>query len=698
LGSPHHVGMSEQTSLSPAYQRALDLVRAAGPLQEPLPSTEDVVAILLELGVDEETRVATLLSDRRLMDKLSLEAIEKDYGEKVVALVKSVRWLNNFRPCLQEEIHAPDKAERLRRLLLSMVDDVRAVIIKLAFRVARLQKLGQEKYEIRRCIARETLDIFAPIANRLGVAQLKWELEDLAFRYLDPQTYKKIAKSLEERRDERESYLQDFIQQLRKVLDEAGVKAQVYGRPKHIYSIWNKMQRKALPFDEMYDLRALRVIVPDITACYTVLGVINTHWKSIQKEFDDYIAHPKPNGYQSLHTVIIGPENKNIEIQIRTPAMHEFAELGFAAHWRYKEGSAQDHALQNAILSLRSLLEDGEEDSGLMENFQAEIFPDRVFVFTPKGDVIELPKGATPLDFAYAIHTDVGHRCRGAKVNGQIVPLTYQLKSTDQVEVLTAKQPRPSRDWMNPQSGFLASARARGKVRHWFHEQDRGDNLDAGKRIFEQTQKRWNAETRPMQDVLQHFHQQDEEALMIAIGRGDIRQSQLDAFLRPELERLPPKKITPVETGKKSTEAAIAGVGDLLTQVARCCKPVPGDEVVGYITQGKGITVHRQDCSNILNLPEERRQRLVKIDWNTKSDLYAVDLVLDAFDRTGLLNDVTQVLVANKINLIRADTSTDTKTQQVRMRLTVQIRDVDELAILLNRLTQINNVMDVRRA
>jgi len=679
------------------YNQALQRVQQAGDIQEPLPTGEDVVIVLQQLHVDEETQIAALLSDHRLMDVLSLEEIEESFGSTIHGLVKNVRWLNKFRPCLKEEIQTPDKAERLRRLLLAMVDDVRAVLIKLAYRVARLRKLDRERYEIRRCIARETLDIFAPIANRLGVAQIKWEMEDLAFRYLDPQTYKKIAKTLEERRDEREEYVAVYEQQLDKILQENNIQAQIYGRPKHIYSIWKKMQRKHLDVGELYDLRALRVIVENVTQCYTVLGIIHTCWNSVPKEFDDYIAHPKPNGYQSLHTVVIGPQGKTIEIQIRTKSMHDFAELGFAAHWRYKEGGGQDGAMQKVILSLRSLLDEDQSDNSLIESFQTEIFPDKVFVLTPKGDVMELQKGGTPLDFAYAVHSEVGHRCRGAKVNGKIVPLTYQLHSGEQVEILTAKDPGPSRDWMNPQTAYLASSRARAKVRHWFHEQDRDDNLEAGKRILEQTQKRWGARAERLAELIRHFGKQDEANLLVNIGRGDIRQTQLDAFFKPELVKKK-QKIPVVKKDVEKGQAAITGVGNLLTRVGQCCKPVPGDEVIGYITLGQGITLHRQDCPNMLNLPEKRRNRLVEIDWGQETSVYTVDIELEAFDRTGLLNDVTQVFVSQKINLIRADTRTDVDNQTVYMKLTVQIQGADQLALIMNRLAQLNNVMEVRRA
>jgi len=689
------VSQQENTSL---YQQALSLVKQAGEVTEPLlPTGLEVIDILNQLGADQESKIAALLSDRRLMENLQLDTIQTEYGDTIAQLVKNVRWLNNFRPCLKEEFHTPDKAERLRRLLLAMVDDVRAVLIKLAYRLARLRTLDQEKYEIRRCIARETLDIFSPIANRLGVAQLKWEMEDLAFRYLEPRTYKEIAKSLEERRLERENYVDEFQIKLNQVLQDADIKATIYGRPKHIYSIWKKMQRKQLDVDELYDLRALRVIVENVTECYTVLGVIHMHWDSVPKEFDDYIAHPKPNGYQSLHTVLIGPEGKTIEIQIRTREMHEFAELGFAAHWRYKEGSSQDDAMQQVILSLRSLLDEDTDDKNLVENFQAEIFPDKVFVLTPQGDVIELPRGGTPLDFAYAVHTEVGHRCKGAKVDDKIVPLTYQLFSGETVEILTTKHPSPSRDWMNPKTGYLASSRARTKVRHWFHQQDRQNNLEAGKRILEQTQKRWHANTDEVEKLIKHFGKADEETLLVDIGRAAIRQTQLDAYFKPEEKKQQPGT-SPNVIDKETGKAAIQGIGNILTRVARCCKPVPGDAVIGYITQGQGVTVHRRDCPNMKNLPEDRRSRLVEIDWEKESGVYTVEIEVEAFDRTGLLNDVTQVFVAQKINLIRANTNTDVKTQTVYMRLTIEIRDSNELTMIMEKLAQLNNVISVSRA
>ncbi|MGF1644774.1 MAG: RelA/SpoT family protein [Thiotrichales bacterium] len=687
----------------PMLQRGLQLLRQTGIADEAIVETKGwrVTEIMRQIHADEETQLAALLSEPSVKEALSLAVIEREFGNGMMKLVKNVRWLQAFRPCREEIVHAPEQAERLRRLLLAVVDDVRAVLIKLGYRLLRLRTLAKASYEERRCIAREALEVLAPLANRLGVAQMKWEMEDLAFRYLEPQAYKSIAQGLEERRGEREQFITDFVQTLRTLLADAGIDAQISGRPKHIYSIWRKMQKKKVPLDELFDLRALRVMVASVHECYAALGIVHTHWHMLPREFDDYIANPKPNGYQSLHTVVIAPGSKPVEIQIRTQAMHDFAEHGFAAHWRYKEGSKQDQALQNAIASLRSLLDETRSDDSLVENFKTEVFPDKVFALTPKGEVIELPRGATALDFAYAIHTDLGHRCRGAKVDGHIVPLTQSLQNAQQVEIITTKQPRPSRDWMNPSSGYLISARARGKVRQWFHQLNKAENIDAGKRIFEQTQKRFGAMPKTLPEILQQFHLPDEESLYVAIGRGDIRQVQLDGLFRAELPLSTPSLqgtvVKPTRAGK--TELAEAeGVDNLMTRVAHCCNPVPGDDVIGYITLGQGITVHRVDCGNILSLPDEKRKRLIQIRWGDRDQLHDVEIEIRAYDRRGLLNDVTKVLVDQKANLIRANTYTDPRTQDVSMKLTIQVRDHDHLCTILERMDQVPNVFEARRA
>ncbi len=659
------------------------------------PSGSEVAEILEQLHVDDDTLAAAVLADHRLLDQVSLEDIENQFSKEVATLVDNVRHLNSFKPFLTDGLHTDENSERLRRFVLSMVNDIRAMLIRLAYRVSRLRniKRGDKR---RNIIARETLDIYAPLANRLGIAQLKWEMEDLAFRFLEPGIYKELAKKLEEKRVEREDYVIKFTEYLKDILDTEKIESEISGRPKHIYSIWKKLQKKDIDIDELYDLRALRVVVADVTECYMVLGIINTKWNTIKKEFDDYIAHPKPNGYQSLHIVVVGPEKKLVEIQIRSQQMHEFAELGYAAHWRYKEGGAQDDAMQKVILSMRNLMEESDQEN-IFENFNAELFPDKVFVLTPQGDAMELRKGSTPLDFAYNIHTNLGHRTRGAKVDGKIVPLTYELQQHQSVEILTAKQARPSRDWMNPNAGYLVSARSRSKVRRWFHEQDREDNQEAGERILEQTLKRWNIrEDNVLSKLTKHFHQSGEHATLIAIGRGDIRQTQLDGYFQPESKPKRIKKINPSKNTSQQSE--VMGVGNILTKIARCCKPIPGDHVVGYITVGTGITIHRKDCSNIINLRNERRDRVVAVDWGRDTKPYTVDIEIEAFDRTGLLNDVTNKLVSLNVPIVRIDSQTDYDTQHVLMKLSLQLAEAGQLVVILNRLTQIENVRQVRRA
>jgi len=674
-------------------------MQRAETIQDPLPKGQQVVEVLKSLHLDEDILIAALLADRRLANSLEIAQINEQFGDTIAGLVENVRYLNDFRVCKAETLEDPEQAERLRRLILAMVDDVRAVLIKIAYRLVRLELLGKEKYETRRCIARETLDVYAPLANRLGIAQLKWKLEDLAFRYLDPQTYKKIATSLEERRVERETYIDNFKTRLQSLLEAADIHGRITGRPKHIYSIWQKMRRKHLDIDELFDIRALRIIVPNLSECYSTLGLIHTHWKTIPREFDDYIANPKPNGYQSLHTVVIGPQVKTIEIQIRTEAMHESAELGFAAHWSYKEGRQHDASLDKVVRSLRSLLNTTSSDATLIEDFKAEVFPNRIFVFTPKGDVIELPRGATPLDFAYAVHTEIGHRCRGAKVNGKIVPLTQKLESGERIEILKGSDADPSRDWMNPNSGYLASPNARAKIRYWFHRQNAQDNMESGQRMLEQTIKRLGVKNQPMDVLLEHFRQPDETALLVAIGRGEIRQTQLDALFRPDLTSRDESTVTrkPRSAPNSAEKAAVGGIDNLLVRVGDCCKPVPGDDVVGYITQGQGVTVHRRDCGNILNLQEQRRDRLIEIKWGLESSHYVVDLMLSAFDRSGLLSDVTQIFTEERANLLGVETRTNEKNQQVTMKLRVEVRDYKQLTKLIDRASQVKNVFDVRR-
>ena len=685
----------------PSLAAALDLALSVSDDDRPRPKSIAVVMTMRTLGVDRVSLIATLLSDPRLRDSLSEAEIRVAFGNDIAELVSSVHWLNTFKECGYEMAQAPQQAERLRRMLLAMIKDIRAMVIKLGYRLERLRLLPKQGYETRRCIARETLDVYAPLANRLGIGQLKWELEDLSFRYLEPQVYKQIALGLEEKRAAREAYIATFMNTLREALAKESIDGEISGRPKHIYSIWRKMQQKERSLQELYDLRAVRVIVDQISDCYAALGVVHTLWQHIPREFDDYIANPKGNGYRSLHTAIVGPEGRIVEVQVRTREMHEFAERGVAAHWLYKEGGEHQKVMQRSINALRRLLEADDGDSVLMENFKNEFFQDRVFVLTPTGEILDLPRGATPLDFAYTIHTEVGHRCRGAKVNGRIVPLTYILNSGEKVEILTAKQGRPSRDWLNPHLGYLHTTRARSKVRHWFKQQDRERNIQEGRVIVDRELQRLGLRDTKLEDVAARFNFHNLDELLAEVGRGEISIAQIVNVLQVSEITQPRLPIGDErQTAAKPNEPGsvmIRGVGNLLTQIARCCKPMPGDPIVGFITRGKGVMVHRGDCTNILNLKDERRTRLVEVDWGLSGDVYAVSIRIEAYDRQGLLRDITNVLSNEKINLIRANTLTNQEDQSVAMDLTVEVTDTGQLSRLLDKIMQVPNVFEARR-
>jgi GTP pyrophosphokinase len=668
-----------------------------------LPSSLDVALLLSELGSDETTLIVSLLSSTRLVATHDQKELEAVFGDKIIRLVNNVIQLHGIQTHQQNK-ETPEQAERLRRMLLSMVEDVRVVLIKLAFRVQRLRQLGDADVDTRLDVAQESLDIFAPIANRLGIGQLKWELEDLSFRYLEPSTYKRIAKYLEETRDSREQFIHDVVDVLKHMLQDAGIKAQVYGRPKHIYSIWKKMTSKQRDFHELFDVRAIRIVVDSIADCYAVLGLVHGRWRHIEKEFDDYIANPKENGYQSLHTAVVGPRGKPIEVQIRTHKMHEFAEHGIAAHWRYKEGSAVDQQLESGIESLRKLLDPSQtEDEELLDSFRTEMFQDRVFVLTPEGRVIDLPAGATPLDFAYAVHTEVGHRCRGAKVNGHIVQLTYELKNGQQVEILTSKESAPRRDWLIPHLGYITTSRARNRIRSWFRKQDEAENLRDGKAMYEREVKRLNV--RPDQLKLQkRLKQKSADDIYIGLARGDITNAQLLSALHeisaPETgDKLPVESIPrALRKTKPAGEINVSGVGNLLTTMANCCKPVPGDEIVGFITQGKGVTIHRKDCSNIINLDDEKQRRLIEVEWGeAEVQTYPVTLLIEALDRQGLLSDITRTLADEKVNVTAINTLSDKNRQTARMAVTIETRDLQQLNRVMDKINQLPNVTDVMR-
>jgi len=668
--------------------------------QDTLPCSLDVAEILYGLQVDQEILLAALLSDYRFIDHINLDKIEKGYGKRIRRVVNGVHQLHTFVNCrIDGQTQKPEQAESLRRMLLTMANDVRAVLIKLAWRLQHLRILSDYDDEYRVWIAQDSLDIFCPLASRLGVSQLKWEMEDLAFRYIDPINYKRVAKDLQNRRVERETFVDAFVSSVKNLLEKFGVEAEVYGRPKHIYSIWKKMQRKGVGIDELYDLRAVRITVESVETCYRILGLIHKKWHYMKEEFDDYIANRKPNGYQSIHTVVVGPKGKYVEVQIRTKEMHMMAELGVAAHWRYKEGGSQDQAMEEAISSLRYLLDNKNNDSQLLDDFHTEIFSDRVFVLTPKGKIVELAKCSTPLDFAYAVHTSVGHRCRGALINGVMGTLDYVLKNGDRVEILTGNAERPKRDWMNKSLGYACSARTRTKVRHWFRQQDHDENYSEGKSLFLQERHRLGVGNLTAEELVKHFRKQNKRDFLIALGRGDISVDQLiDAMIVPEEE---PEEIKLRELPKGDSSLShgitVNGVGDLLTQLSLCCKPVFGDPITGYITVGRGVSIHRRDCANILNMTEEQQQRLVDVSWSTEGSMYAADITIIGYNLPGLLRDVADVLTQKRINMVQVASKMGKEANTSVIQTTIQIEDKHQLGEVLDRIAQLPNVIDAKR-
>ncbi len=659
----------------------------------------EVAVILKQLSADAEMLVAAILSDRNFTKTLEETTIRDRFGENIATLVDHTLDLKVFNDYSKDNVDLPGQAEILRRMLLAMVKDARALIIKLAWRVQRLRTMSSETDERNQLLARETLNIYAPLANRIGIAQIKWELEDLSLRCLQPQIYRQIARSLAENRANRESYLKAFTKQLRQVLAEENLEAEVYGRPKHIYSIWRKMQQKQLDFTELFDIRAVRIITGKVSDCYEILGLVHGLWSYVPDEFDDYIANPKANGYQSLHTVVVGPDQKLVEIQIRTREMHEFAELGVAAHWRYKEGSKHDAAVEKNIALIRSLLENKGDDQRLLNSFQTELYSERIFVITPKGQIKDLVKGATPLDFAYAIHTEVGHRCRGAKVDGRIVPLSYQLESGQRVEILTVKHGEPNRSWLDTNLGYLKSSHAINKVKAWFKQQNHERNLQDGKTILEKIRQRLDLETIDLDKLTRRFHLNRRDDLLIQIGRGDISQTQLAGALeipeQTDFQRT--LKSGPAQEKSDTDNIIVQGIGNIKTQIASCCKPVPGDKIIGYITQEKGVTVHRQDCKNLLNHAEENQERLVDVSWGKQAYSFPVKIFVEAYDRPGLLSDITRILSMAEANIINLQASSEQKDLTVIIDLTITVKNTSHLAEILGKLNQLQNMIEARR-
>lgn len=664
--------------------------------------------LLADLEVDQETLSAAIIFENVHYAELSLDDVEEQLGSNIAKLVKGIERMSaihNFQ-ALSRYPQNKHQIDNVRKMLLAMVDDARVVLIKLAERLCVLRTCAKLPDVMRRQIATEVMEIYAPLANRLGIGAIKWEMEDLAFRYLHPEEYKSIAKGLKAKRLERDRYVDLIVEELNDKIRALGVHHfAVYGRSKHIHSIYKKMSRKKVPLEEIYDATAVRVLVETKEQCYSVLGLVHNLWKQIPAEFDDYIINSKANGYQSLHTAVEGPEARVFEVQIRTFQMHELAEMGVAAHWKYKEGGAQQReSHERKIEWLRDVLAWHKEmaaSSGVSEAIETEFLEDRVYVFTPDGDVLDLPSGVTPLDFAYHVHSQVGHRCRGAKVNGSIVPLTYQLQTGDRVEVLTGKEARPSRDWINPHLNFLRTSRARAKVLHWFKMQDYDKNRDEGQQILDRELKNLGIKAERLHDVSVSFNFKNLDDMLAALGRGDIKLGQILHRLSPaeseetEIQTIIKPHHVPQVSG---SDLSIEGVGNLLTNMARCCQPLPGDDVIGYITIGRGVSVHRKDCTNIIHASPKQRQRFLEVSWGSATrDHYVVDVVIKAFDRPGLLKDVTSLLSNEKAHVYSLQTQSNKQENSAIIKLTVEIDGLNSLSRLLNKLEQIPNVLEARR-
>ena len=706
---PNHLSRDDRELIKRAYELAEAAhegqTRASG---EPyVQHCLAVAQILAELGMDGPTIAAGLLHDTVEDSAISVEDLRQDFGDEVAKLVNGVTKLEEIGKLshLGRRELEDKEAENLRKMFLAMVDDVRVVLIKLADRLHNMRTLGALPPERQRRFARETLEIFAPLANRLGIWRIKWELEDLGFRYLAPSKYKEIAALIDERRADRERYIARIVEILQRKLQEEGIKAEVTGRPKHIYSIYKKMERKGLPFEKIYDVRGVRIIVDTVKDCYAALGIVHSLWRPIPGEFDDFIATPKDNMYQSLHTSVVTDDGKTLEVQIRTQDMHRTAELGIAAHWRYKEGTKYDPVFEAKIAWLRSLMEWRQEVTDAQEFVNAlksDVFQDRVYTFTPKGDIVDLPVGSTPIDFAYHIHTEIGHRCRGAKVNDRIVPLNYQLKNGDRVEILTSKRGGPSRDWLNPHLGYVKTSRARQKIRQWFKRLDRAQNIAQGREIVERELRQLSVEGWGCERVAKLFKFDDVDDFLAKVGYGDINAQQI-AIKVLEAEREEREK---EEEGEEAELAppvlsaegvSVKGVGNLLTRLARCCNPLPGDEIIGYITRGRGVTIHRKDCPNALYLMEKDKDRIIEVAWGPAPRTYPVMIRVRSYDRIGLMRDINAIVAEENINISGGSITTHRKDHTATIIFTLDIVSAAQLSRVLAKIEQLPNVFEVKR-
>ena len=674
----------------------------------------EMAEILAGLHMDTDCLKAAVIYRAVREGQTTLVEVEKVAGVGIANLIDGVLQMAAISAIMNADKRmvlgqSSNQLENLRRMLVAMVDDVRVALIKLAERTCAIRAVKDAPEEKKQKVAKEVFDVYAPLAHRLGIGHIKWELEDLSFRYLQPHAYKKIARLLDEKRLDREDYITTVIDNLQSSLISVGIDGCISGRAKHIYSIWRKMKRKRIDFFQIYDVRAVRVLVPEVRDCYAVLGIVHNLWQHIPKEFDDYIAAPKENGYRSLHTAVLGPDGKVLEVQIRTQNMHDEAELGVCAHWRYKEGSTKSReSYEDKITWLRQVLEWQEElgdtdVSSVISQFSEDIVDERVYVFTPDGHVVDLAQGATPLDFAYHVHTEVGHSCRGAKVNGRIVPLTYTLKTGEQVTVIKSNEAKPSRDWLNPSLGYLGTARARAKAIHWFKRQDRTQNIVDGKAILEKEFHRLDVGKIDLNDFTQVFSVKSVEDVYAAVGAGDLRVGQVLNAIQSAIESEPEQGVLPFDlrkpqVNKSDTDFTVDGVSNILTNIAGCCKPVPGVDVIGYVSYGLCVTFHRDDCIELKRLMETNRERVVEVNWSKRNDsVYSVEIFIKAYARHGVLMDVTSVLSHDKVNVTAVNTSSDLGSGTATMLLTVEVPRLECLGGLLGTINQLPNVVDVQR-
>ena len=659
-----------------------------------------VATIMAELGAPTPTIVAALLHDSVEDTDLTLDDLEHDFGSEVAQLVDGVTKLTQLpRVSRSNQGERPERRElaneTLRKTFLAMGDDVRVVVIKLADRLHNMRTLSHLSADRRERIAVETIEIFAPLASRLGIWQIKWELEDLAFRYVHPDEYKLLADQVAIRRVDREENMKAIREDVELLLQETEIEAEVRARPKHLYSIYRKMERKDVPFEEVYDVRGVRVLLESESGCYTALGVIHNRWKPVPGTFDDYIATPKDNFYQSLHTAVIFDDGKTVEVQIRTPEMEENAEFGIAAHWRYKEGRVRDDGFERRVNWLRSLMEWRQDitDAGdFVDAMKSDVFEDRVFIFTPQGDVIDLPVNSTPIDFAYHIHTEIGHRCRGARVGGKLVSLDTKLNTGNSVEILTTKRGGPSRDWLNPSLEMVKSQRARSKIRQWFRKQDREQNISHGRQLVDREVRRLGIQEFDIDSLAEEMDFPSGNELLAAVGVGDINLGKI-VNRAVEREDPIPEPIDRPRAPKESIEVSVLGLTGLLTQLGRCCNPVPGDPIIGYVTRGRGATIHRQDCPNVLRIKD--KERLVSVSWGKAKDTYPVSVQIRAYDRDGLMRDVSTLVSNEGISMSSIHVSTEESL--AIFDLVMGITDLSQLSRVLNRLEALPNVLEARR-